>query len=160
MVKVIDKFLLEDWKTLREEEINLEKKLSIIQKPILARIDYIVEFMTQSSDYLLEEIDYDGVEFLEDVLSKDEYFGVTVTEGLLPNIIDKKGKTVEINLGFIPKAWLFEDFEEEFTNGVKLYEAKKRANKQKAKQQKREREELKKQVIGKLTKEERKALGV
>jgi hypothetical protein len=64
----------------------------------------------------------------------------------------------------IPTRWLYEDFEEEFSNGLKAYKEKEKQQKEKAKENKQKREQEKKALIttatAKLSKEERKLLGI
>lgn len=79
-------------------------------------------------------------------------------------IITKDGGEWGLDYGEIPIRWLYEDFEEEYTNGLKLYKEKKKqdAAKKKEKRQEKERERmaLVAAAATKLTKEEKKALGI
>lgn len=77
--------------------------------------------------------------------------------------IDKHGNEWGIEDGF-PTRWLYEDFEEEFTNGLKAYKEKEKQKAEKAKENKKKRDLEKKALIhaaaSKLTKEEKKLLGI
>jgi hypothetical protein len=77
--------------------------------------------------------------------------------------IDKYGNEWGIEDGF-PTRWLYEDFEEEFESGLKAYKEKEKQRAANAKKTKKKNEEKKKALVAaaatKLTKEERKLLGI
>jgi hypothetical protein len=77
--------------------------------------------------------------------------------------LDKNGNEWGLAEG-VPTRWLYEDFEEEFTNGLKAYKEKEIRQKEKTKENRvkkaEEKKVLVKQAASKLTKEERKALGI
>lgn len=86
------------------------------------------------------------------------------TNGHKMVFLDNKGNEWELQYGEIPTRWLYENFEEEYENGLRLYEeaeAKKadKTNQSKA-VKKKEREALIASAKSKLTPEERKALKV
>lgn len=78
--------------------------------------------------------------------------------------IDKDGGEWGIEYGEFPIRWLFEDFEDEYTNGLKLYKKKLEEQSLKAKGRRIRNSQKKKELVAsaamKLTKEERKALGI
>ena len=77
--------------------------------------------------------------------------------------IDKDGGEWLFQDG-IPTRWLYEDFEEEFTNGLKAYKEKEKQKAEKAKEKRlkdaADQKVLIEKVLSKLTKEEKKALGI
>jgi len=86
------------------------------------------------------------------------------THGDKMTFINKNGDEWELEYGELPVRWLYEDFEEEYANGLKLYREKQDQEKIKTKANKIKQEREKKALItaaaSKLTKEERKALGI
>lgn len=78
--------------------------------------------------------------------------------------LTKDGGEWELAWGEFPTRWLYEDFEEEYANGLKAYaeKQKQRAAKNKEKRLKNAAEQkvVMKKVLAKLTKEERKAIGL
>ena len=86
------------------------------------------------------------------------------THGSKMVFLDKNGNEWDLEWGEIPTCWLYEDFEEEYKNGLKLYQEKLEANASRRKQADTKKKEEKKALIAaaasKLTKEEKKALGI
>lgn len=74
--------------------------------------------------------------------------------------ISKDGGEWSLRWGEFPSRWLYEDFEEEYEDGLKLYNELANAAKAKEKESKSHSNELVKSAKAKLTKEERKALGI
>jgi len=77
--------------------------------------------------------------------------------------IDKDGNECGIEEGF-PTRWLYEDFEEEFSKGLKNYKEKEKQRAANTKENKKKNKEKKKALVdtiaAKFTKEERKLLGL
>ena len=110
------------------------------------------DYEDQSSGDFMESYDKDQLSIRAEWNIKSEII-----------FLDKHGGEWGLQDG-IPTRWLYEDFEEEFTNGLKAYKEKEKQQKEKAKENRLKRAEEKKvlvkQAASKLTKEERKALGL
>lgn len=78
--------------------------------------------------------------------------------------VDRLGKEVNLEWGDFPIEWLYEDFEEEFKEGLVKYAKLKEEKAKKAKENKiskaEEKRQLKASAAAKLTPEERKVLGL
>jgi hypothetical protein len=149
---------------------------SAISSTITDRVDYIIRFCVEAVKGKFSWWDWqnggDGDDrapgdFMHSY-SKHTPDTITITgewtNGSKMTFIDKNGDEFELEWGEIPTRWLYEEFEEEFKNGLKLYEEKKQAKTAKRKEmdtkQKEERKGLIAAARSKLTKEERKALGL
>lgn len=78
------------------------------------------------------------------------------------NFVNKDGEVDSLSWGEFPTRWLYEDFEEELTNGIKLWQDKLKAKKNKAAEKRKKDKEDKAKLIAsakaKLTPNELKAI--
>lgn len=78
--------------------------------------------------------------------------------------IGRDGGEYELGWGEIPTRWLYEDFEEEYAKGLKLYQEKQQQKAEKDKERKKQKDQEKKALVAsassKLSPEERKAIGL
>jgi hypothetical protein len=86
------------------------------------------------------------------------------TEGAKMIFLDKEGSEWTLERGEFPTRWLWEDFETEYKNGLKAYQEKENSEVELSKRRRKEKDKEKKALIAsaatKLTKEERKAVGL
>jgi hypothetical protein len=163
-----DKVLVSDL----ELKIKLSEEIILIDKTVHVRITYIADKICElygrnKSYWSWLNLPYDYR------YHRGNYsFGIKISsfdDNAVGNIILKDGSIHKFYDGFIPQRWLFEDFEEELVEGKKKYEQfleeqnsielkKKNDKQQKLRQEKEKQAVLLEQALGKLTKEEYKAI--
>lgn len=151
------------------EYLGEKERFETCRGKIIDRMNYIVRSIFEICGGNLDwwDVENDDPEYRSsgikpDFNSFDDYISFYAV-GSLKNawIIDKDGREICLRERF-PTRWLWEDFEDEIKNG--LAEIKHRAelckikDQEKAKARKEKQEHLKQQAMGKLTKEELKAL--
>jgi len=152
--------------------IDAHKLYAAAMVNITARMNYIIRRCLELAGGKLDWWDWNSDGDYEDQSSGDfmeSYDKDTLSIRAEWNIkreiifLDRDGDEWGLSDG-VPTRWLYEDFEEEFTNGIKAYKEKEEQKKAKDKENKQKREQEKKTLItqaaSKLSKEERKALGI
>lgn len=145
--------------------------LQKMQGKLSDRMNYIVKTIFRTCGGKLEWWDWknDDPNYRSEIVQPDinEFYGFIkyYSVGSLKNdmIIAKDGQEMIIR-DEVPIRWLWEDFEEELTNGLaekkRREELRKEHGEQKALEKKEKNKELRKQAMSKLSPEEMSALGV
>lgn len=160
---------LEAFVLLRKQAADFEEKIS-------NRLDYVIretfaKFGVKVLYWYINGADEgDGGDLLKAFRWDDQIGELCISwddSTVNPNdlcIIDKNGCEFGFAEGEIPRRWLFEDFAEELTAGIRAYKEKQAAIKEKKKAtralKKAEKERLKASAAAKLSAAERKALGL
>lgn len=153
----LDKSIISDLK-------EAKKALGIIEGKVFDRIDYILHFVFETFDNTLhnwyfEDANEGGMGNL--YMDKDWIYDIFTDATCQNNMVMflKDGKQYEYD-GIFPSRWLFEDFEEEVLQGKQAWIDEQEAKKKKSKKAKETRNAKREEVLNKLSKEERKLLGV
>jgi hypothetical protein len=159
--------IVDKWKELQEEAAELEQRMQ-------ARIGYILKFFFEAAGSKLDWWRFGSYEEEKPMygqVGKDYISGIYAeSKGSYPSeesltFIDKNGKEELFLLDWgIPTRWLYEDFEQEVVDGLKKYKdvvAQRKAKEfERRTKNKQEKEKLVAEAKAKLTKEERKLLGI
>jgi hypothetical protein len=152
------------------DALNAHKTYAILAEVISKRMTYIIEFCLKTCNGKLDWWDWRNKEGEENVTGDFIHSYDPNTLNVVINwkyenkmvFIDKNDEEQDLEWGEFPTRWLYEDFEDEFVNGIKLRQEKVReqAKKDTAKQQKKKQEKdaLIAAAKAKLTPEELKAL--
>ncbi len=145
------------------DALNAHQTYAILVETISKRMSYIIEFCLKTCNGRLEWWDWHNEKEFPSAYGPDiiNITGEWVFKEKM-DFIDKYGKEQSLEYGYIPTRWLYEDFEDEFVNGIKLLQEQKKekARKDTEKQQKKKqaKEELLASLKSKLTPEELKVL--
>ena len=158
-----------------DEWLKAHKEAAELQEVVEDRITKIIEIFLGVHGYKLDTWYVYGagegeIGDLAGAIDSQEVSGLTIevtkNGGWWAEILDKNGEEVDLSSGF-PTRWLEEDLEAikaEIVAGASLLKAKEEKERleieAKAKAKKTEKEIVKVEALKKLTKEERKALGL
>lgn len=139
------------------EVLEAHKKYSTLSEQIDKRMKFILEFCINTVGGKLGWWDWeDEADFPNAYSPELLYIAGEWTCGDKMKFIDKNGE--EQCFYSIPTRWLYEDFQDEFVNGIKLYKEKQQAKTKKKQQNRQNREKLIASAKAKLTAEELKAI--
>ncbi len=145
------------------DALNAYKLYGSLVDQINKRMSYILEFCMNQVNGKLDWWDWTDEKEFPNAYSPET---LNITGVWTPRkkmtFIDKNGNECNIEYGDIPTRWIYEDFEEEFTNGIKLYQDKRKEqiakDTEKQQKKKQEKDALIAAAKAKLTPEELKAL--
>ena len=153
--------------------LELQAQANKAQEPVLSKMDEVLKliyttFGSRLSNWYVSGAEEGSIGDLYKALSDEYVSGLEIDAYRSKDmiIIDKDNKEIDLTYGF-PVRWIIEkieDVKKELEEGKVLYEEKERKRKLNTEAQRLNRKtkklEIKAQALKKLTKEERKALGV